>query len=102
MSPESQSLALLSNCSTLYAMTAYQVIPASVVARPRNRYPRLDWPADRLAVGEAFIVPIRNGADFDGRSEAYLRVLADKIGRRLGRKFSCNKVDDGLAISRVA
>lgn len=83
-------------------MTAYQVIPASVVAQVRNRYPRLDWPADRLAVGEAFIVPMNNGADPDGRPEAYLRVLADKLGRRLGRKFSCNKLDDGLAISRIA
>lgn len=83
-------------------MTKYPVIPSSAVARKQNRYPKLDWPTDRLAVGEAFIVPMSNGADMDGRSEAYLRVLADKIARRLGRKFSCNKLDDGLAISRVA
>jgi len=81
---------------------AYQVIPASVVAKQRNSYPALDWPTDQLAVGDAFIVPLHNGADADGRSEAYLRVIADKIGRRSGRKFRCNKVDDGLAVSRIA
>lgn len=83
-------------------MTTYQIIPAAAVARMSTRYPKLDWPADRLAVGEAFIIPMAEGTDVDGRPEAYLRVLADKLGKRLGRKFSCNKVDDGLAISRIA
>lgn len=80
----------------------YQVIPSSAVARPRNRYPKINWPVERLAIGEAFIVPLTNGVDPDGRPESYLRVIADKVARRLGKKLACNKVDDGLAISRVA
>lgn len=83
-------------------MSTYTIIPSEAVAARSNRYPKLDWPADRLDVGQAFIVPMVDGFDLDGRSEAYLRVLADKIGKRLGRKFSCNKLDDGLAISRIA
>lgn len=83
-------------------VTNYPVISHQAVLLRRNRYPKLEWPADRLAVGEAFIVPLFDGTDPDGRSEAYLRVLADKLGRRLGRKFSCNKLDDGLAVSRIA
>ena len=80
----------------------YQVIPAASVTKPRNRYPRLQWPTDRLAVGEAFIVPLVNGVDPDGRPESYLRVLADKQGNRLGRKFSCSKTDAGLVVARIA
>jgi hypothetical protein len=53
-------------------------------------------------VGEAFIVPLDDGVAPDGRSEAYLRVLVNKAGNRLRRKFSCRKIDNGLAISRVA
>jgi len=83
-------------------MATYQVIPAAALSKARNRYPRIDWPADRLSVGEAFIVPIANGVDPDGRPEAYVRVIVDKLGRRLGRKFTCNKIDDGLAVSRIA
>lgn len=83
-------------------MSTYAIIPSEAVAARSKRFPKLDWPADRLNVGEAFIVPMIDGSDLDGRSEAYLRVLADKIGKRLGRKFSCNKLDDGLAISRIA
>ena len=83
-------------------MASYQVIPAVAVARARNTYPTLDWPADHLAIGQAFVIYLVDGCDSDGRSEAYLRVLAGKLGRRLGRKFSCNKIDDGLAISRIA
>jgi hypothetical protein len=84
-------------------MTTYQVISASAVSRKRNRYPSLSWPVAALAVGEAFIIPLLDGTDPDGRPEAYLRVLADKAGKRLGRKFSCNKVDgEGLAVSRIA
>lgn len=83
-------------------VSQYRIIPTAAVATARNRYPDLKWPADRLAIGEAFIVPLFDGTDIDGRSEAYIRVLADKIGKRLGRKFSCNKVDEGMAISRTA
>lgn len=82
-------------------MTTYQILPASALDT-RTRYPRLDWPADRLAVGEAFVVPLANGRDPDGRPESYVRVLADKLARRLGRKFSCRKVEGGLAIQRIA
>ena len=84
------------------SMTSYAVIPSTVVDRMTNRYPRLDWPIDRIAVGEAFIVPLLDGADPDGRPEAHLRVLANKAGNRLRRKFSCRKTGDGLAISRIA
>jgi hypothetical protein len=83
-------------------MTAYAVIPSNMINRKINRYPKLQWPIDRIAVGEAFIVPITDGADPDGRPELYLRVLADKAGKRYGRKFSCRKTDDGMAISRIA
>jgi len=83
-------------------MTAYTVIPSSVVDQMTNRYPKLEWPIASISVGEAFIVPLTDGADPDGRSEAYLRVLADKAGKRHGRKFSCRKTGDGLAISRIA
>ena len=57
---------------------------------------------DRLAINEAFIIPMDDNTDKDGRPEAYLRVIADKFGHRLGRKFSCRKIDGGLAISRIA
>ena len=55
-----------------------------------------------MEVGEAFVVPLANGKDPDGRPEAYLRVIADKHGRRYGMKFSCRKTPDGLAVHRIA
>lgn len=82
-------------------MSLYPVIPADAVLHATRRFPKLNWPVQSLAVGEAFIVPLTRGADPDGRSEAYLRVLANKAGTRLGRKFSCRKVDNGLAIARI-
>ena len=83
-------------------MSSYRIVPAMHVLRQNNRYPKLDWPVDQLQVGEAFIVPTENGKDPDGRPEAYIRVCADKCAVRLGIKLSCRKVDDGMAISRVA
>jgi hypothetical protein len=80
----------------------YPVISARAVDYGRGRYPKIQWPADRLEVGEAFIIPMDDGRDPQGRSEAYLRVLADKLGKRLNRKFSCRKLDAGLAVSRIA
>jgi hypothetical protein len=48
------------------------------------------------------VVALTDGVDADGRSEAYLRVIADKHGRRYGMKFSCRKTSDGLAVIRIA
>lgn len=83
-------------------MTTYQIVPISNLAKKQNRYPAINWPIDRLSVGEAFVVPVANGHDPDGRPEKHLRALALKAAQRLGRKFSCNKVQEGLAISRIA
>lgn len=84
-------------------MSPYQILSAPQLASHlRGRYPKLDWPIDQLLVGQAFIVPLADGRDPDGRPEAYLRVLADKAGKRLGRKFSCRKLDGGLAVTRTA
>ena len=55
-----------------------------------------------MEVGDAFVIPMVNGFDPDGRPEANLRVYANKHGQRLGRKFSCRKVEGGLAIIRTA
>ena len=66
------------------------------------RYPKLKWPIETIQVGEAFIVPLIDGADPDGRSEAHLRLMAHKAGALLRQKFSCHKTGDGLAISRIA
>jgi len=93
---------MISVSTLLTLVTNYTVISSASVDRMTNRYPKLDWPIDRIEVGEAFIVPLRDGADPDGRSEAHLRVLANKAGNRLRRKFSCRKTGDGLAISRIA
>jgi hypothetical protein len=92
----------IANAVTTNFMTTYPVMPASAVPGLSGRYPKLTWPIDRIAVGEAFIVPLDDGVAPDGRSEAYLRVLVNKAGNRLRRKFSCRKIDNGLAISRVA
>jgi hypothetical protein len=83
-------------------MPNYPVIPAAAVDRMTIRYPKLNWPIESIEVGEAFIIPLTDGADPDGRSEAHLRVMATKAGTRLRQKFSCRKTGDGLAISRIA
>ena len=84
------------------SMANYPVIPAASVDRMTIRYPKLKWPIETIQVGEAFIVPLIDGADPDGRSEAHLRVMANKAGTRLRQKFSCRKTGDGLAITRIA
>lgn len=83
-------------------MTTYQIVPISNLDKKQNSYPALNWPIDLLNVGEAFVVPLANGRDLDGRPEKHLRALALKTGQRLGRRFSCNKVQEGMAISRIA
>lgn len=83
-------------------MTTYQIVSTSDLDKKQNSYPTINWPIDRLSVGQAFIVPVANGRDADGRPEKHLRALALKAGQRLGRKFSCNKVQEGMAISRIA
>jgi len=83
-------------------MTTYQIVSISDLDKKQNTYPAINWPIDRLSVGEAFVVPLANGHDPDGRPEKHLRALALKAGQRLGRKFSCNKVQKGMAISRIA
>jgi hypothetical protein len=83
-------------------MSSYRLISASALDHAARRYPPIDWPTKHLAVGEAFVVALTDGVDADGRSEAYLRVIADKHGRRYGMKFSCRKTTDGLAVIRIA
>jgi len=80
----------------------YPIISASELVRPRRSYPRLSWPIDQLQVGDAFVVPMVDGHDRDGRSEAYIRVLVGKAANRLFRRFAVNKHDGSLAISRTA
>lgn len=83
-------------------MSDYQIISAEALSRVGGRFPKLKWPITDLAIGQAFIVPMQDGFDLDGRSDAYVRVLVWKAGQRLRRKFSCNKTAEGLAITRIA
>ncbi len=80
----------------------YPIIPADRVDVARQRFPKLAWPLDRLGVGQAFIVPIDNGRDPDGRPVAYLRVAVNRAANKLSRQFTCAAIDGGLAISRIA
>ena len=83
-------------------MATYRLVSASSLEHSARRYPPIDWPTKHMSIGEAFMVPLRDGADAEGRPEAYLRVLADKHGKRYGMKFSCRKSEGGLAVIRIA
>ena len=80
----------------------YPVIPSSRVAVKRRRLPKLQWPLELLAPGQAFIVPISGGRDPEGRSVAHLRVAVTRAAERLDRRFTCAVVDGGLAVTRTA
>lgn len=60
------------------------------------------WPTPQLAVGEAFVIPMDGGIDPEGRTIEHVRVLVSRQAHRLGRRFSCRKTDDGLAVVRTA
>jgi len=83
-------------------MTTYRLVSAASLDHSSRRYPPIDWPTKQMAMGEAFMIPLVDGADADGQPESYLRVLADKHGKRYGMKFSCRKSIDGLAVIRTA
>ena len=87
---------------TFPTVTKYDLLSADALATAVRVSPRLNWPTDQMEVGDAFVIPMVNGFDPDGRPEANLRVYANKHGQRLGRKFSCRKVEGGLAIIRTA
>lgn len=80
----------------------YPVIPSTRVAAKRRRFPKLQWPLEHLAPGQAFIVPITKGRDPEGRSVAHLRVAVTRAAERLDRTFTCSIVDGGLAVTRTA
>jgi hypothetical protein len=67
------------------------------------RYPRHSWPIEHIHPGQAFVIPMAEGEDQDGRSEPYIRTYIHKIGARLRKSFSVNKLSDGdLAVTRIA
>jgi hypothetical protein len=79
---------------------SYQVIRPDQLSFAR--YPKHNWPLAQLAINEAFVIPMAEGVDIDGRSEAYIRTLIHKASQRIGRKLSCRKTEDGdLAIIRL-
>lgn len=80
----------------------YPIISAAAAKTRRKRFPKLDWPIDQLEVGQAFVVPLVRGRDPDGRSVEHLRVVANRSGDRLNRRFTCSKTDAGLVVARVA
>ena len=78
------------------------IISADTI-RARSRYPDHSWPIEQLQPGQAFVIPMAEGRDQDGRSDAYIRTFIHKIGCRLGCKFSVQKVGvSGLAVTRIA
>ena len=73
---------------------------AQLLKRKRQK---IDWPADKLAIGESFLIPLVNGVDPQGRHEDTVRALVVKFGKKLCRRFSCRKTEDGgLAVIRIS
>jgi hypothetical protein len=82
---------------------SFPVVSSSAISKPRKRYPAPSWPIAELAISDAFVIPMKNRHDQDGRSEQYVRLVAWKIAERLGYQVSVNKLDNGdLAVTRVA
>jgi hypothetical protein len=54
-----------------------------------------------LQPGEAFLIPLTEGRDPQGRREDNLRVMVSKAKARLARNFTCRKVQEGLMVIRV-
>ncbi len=79
----------------------YQIIRADSIPT-RSRRKVIDWPLEQLGVGDAFVVPMSNGRDKDGRCLSSIRVTANRFGQRLGCAFSVNVIDGGVKVSRTA
>lgn len=81
---------------------SFPIVDASAV-RNRARYPHHSWPIEQIQPGQAFVIPMAEGQDQDGRTEPYIRTYVHKIGARLRRSFSVNKLNDGsLGVTRIA
>jgi hypothetical protein len=81
----------------------FPVVSAAALSKVSGKYPPHHWPLDQLQPEQAFVIPMEQGRDPDGRTHQYVRVLVHKAGERLSRKFSVNKLKDGsLAVTRIA
>lgn len=86
----------------LFLAMPFPIIDASAV-RKRIRYPHHSWPIEQIDPGQAFVIPMAEGQDQDGRTEPYIRTCVHQIGARLRRRFSVNKLTDGsLCVTRIA
>jgi hypothetical protein len=61
----------------------------------RHRRKASKWPFERMAIGDSFLVA--DPAQWDRTQQC-----ASIYGRRLKRKFTTRKMDDGLRVWRVA
>lgn len=66
----------------------------------RKTYPPHNWPLATLEVGESFFIPLENGRDEHGRSEALIRATVSKYGRGSLKRFHVHRVEGGLAVIR--
>jgi hypothetical protein len=83
-------------------MTCFPIFDAKSLPTTRNKYPKPLWPVDTLQIGQAFLIPMENGVDADGRNEAYVRLCVSKAGTRLGHSFSVRQTaDKSLTVFRV-
>lgn len=57
---------------------------------------RTSWPLAEMAVGDRIMICKGESGFSTARNYAYVR------GMKLGRKFSCNKTEGGLVITRTA
>lgn len=77
-----------------------EILKASALPPGTQRFPKHRWPLADLQPGDAFVIPMENSRDTDGRPEKYVRQLVWQAGQRLGYAFSCRKVEGGLAVIR--
>ena len=80
----------------------YEVFPAALMPTKRRSFSRPNWPTEDMHAGHAFFVPLVDDRDPDGRTSAYVRQIAHKQGKQMGRRFAVNVVEGGLMISRTS
>lgn len=66
----------------------------------RETYPPHSWPLATLGAGESFFIPLIDGRDEHGRSEALIRAIVSKHGRLTFKRFHVHRVEGGLAVIR--
>lgn len=77
-----------------------RIIAAAALPAGTQRFPKHNWPLAALEPGQAFVIPLQNNRDADGRSEKYVRQLVWQAAQRLGYTLCCRKVQGGLAVIR--